>query len=88
MKEAQADLNKKKDVLKACNKDIQTHLTEQRNLLKENDAAELEGQELEHKITKCNKDSKEAAKTVNNTEVSHHAQILSYNLIQEVLDYC
>ena len=64
MKEAQAKLNAQKDLLKSCNKDINEKLVEQKSLGKEASAAALQVQELEHKVSKCNKDAKEAAKQV------------------------
>ncbi|KAK3612696.1 hypothetical protein CHS0354_042222 [Potamilus streckersoni] len=64
VKEAQSEVNKQKELLKACNKDIHQKVTEQRNLQKESHNAEITLQELDHKIAKFQKDSKDAAKQV------------------------
>lgn len=64
MKAAQGELNKHKDLLKARNKDITAAATEQRALQKESSAAQLKVQELQHKVTKVQKDSQDAARQV------------------------
>ncbi len=64
VKEAQKELNKQKETLKACNQDINEKIKEQRGLQKEAQEADLKIKELDHKVAKCNKDSKDAAKTV------------------------
>ena len=64
VKEAQKALNEQKEILKACNKDIEQRRAEQNSLSREGNAADLQLQELDHKITKSHKDSKEAAKLV------------------------
>ena len=64
MKEAQEGVNKQKALLKACNQDIQAKVTEQKNLQKESHASDLKIQELEHKVSKFQKDSKDAARQV------------------------
>lgn len=64
MKEAQEALNKQKDLLKACNKDISQRIGEQKDLQKENHSSQLKIQELEHKISKFQNDSKSAAREV------------------------
>ena len=64
VKAAQGELNKHKDLLKARNKDITAAATEQRALQKESSAAQLKVQELQHKVTKVQKDSQDAARQV------------------------
>lgn len=64
VKEAQDALNKQKDLLKACNKDISQRIGEQKDLQKENHGSQLKIQELEHKISKFQGDSKSAAREV------------------------
>ena len=64
VKEAQAALSKQKELLKACNKDINAKISEQHALQKDDKTAQVQLQELEHKVTKCNKDAKDAARQV------------------------
>ena len=64
VKGAQGELNKHKDLLKARNKDINAAATQQRALQKESSAAQLKVQELQHKVTKGQKDSQDAARQV------------------------
>lgn len=64
MKVAQGEVNKQKDLLNACNKDINSAASEQRALQKEHSASELKVQELQHKVTKGQKDSQDAARQV------------------------
>ncbi|XP_013399508.1 structural maintenance of chromosomes protein 2 [Lingula anatina] len=64
VKEAQAEVNKQKELLKARNKEISAKHTEQKNLQKETNATQLKMQEMEHKIAKHNRESKDAAKLV------------------------
>lgn len=64
MKDAQLELNKQKDLLKACNKDIGQKVNEQKQLQKDHHNSELKTQELEHKITKFQADTKGAARLV------------------------
>ncbi|XP_077867621.1 structural maintenance of chromosomes protein 2-like [Saccoglossus kowalevskii] len=64
VKEAQSDLNKQKQKLKECDKDINTKSSEMQKLKSEDNDTQLKIQELEHKISKHNKDSKDAAKMV------------------------
>ena len=64
MKKAKDVLNSQKDLLKACNKDINERLAEQKELQQDSKAAQLQMQEMEHKISKCNKDAKDAARQV------------------------
>ena len=64
MKAAQAELNKQKELLKSRNKDINDKVMEQRELQKEGNKSELAIKELEHKITKHQKDARDAVKMV------------------------
>jgi septal ring factor EnvC (AmiA/AmiB activator) len=57
-------VTKQKDLLKACNKDINKKVDEQKRLTKDLHSSELKIQELEHKIAKYQTDSKTAAKQV------------------------
>ncbi|KAK3089416.1 hypothetical protein FSP39_003470 [Pinctada imbricata] len=66
VKEAQADLNKQKDLLKACNKDIGKRVAEQKELQKEHHNSDIKIQELEHKMSKFQDDSRAAARQVEN----------------------
>ncbi|XP_078574034.1 structural maintenance of chromosomes protein 2-like [Branchiostoma floridae x Branchiostoma japonicum] len=61
---AQVELNKAREVLRECNKEINERNKETKELEKEKNEAQLKIQELEHKVSKHNKDSKDAAKTV------------------------
>lgn len=65
-KVAQEAVNTQKALLKACNKDIGDRITEQKNLQKEGHSSEIKVKELENKIVKFQKDSKDAAKMVEN----------------------
>lgn len=62
--EAQTAVAKHKDLLKGCNREIGQHQAEQKRVHNECTNAQLKLQELEHKLHKCGKDSKEAAKQV------------------------
>ncbi len=64
VKEAQRELNKQKDLLKECNKDITDKMREHKELNKELYDVDLKITESDHKVAKCNKDAKEADKTV------------------------
>ncbi|KAL5017230.1 hypothetical protein ScPMuIL_006819 [Solemya velum] len=64
VKEAQALLNKQKQLLKSCNKDISDKVCEQRDMQKDCHNSELKIQELEHKISKFQKDSRDSARQV------------------------
>ncbi|XP_019642179.1 PREDICTED: structural maintenance of chromosomes protein 2-like [Branchiostoma belcheri] len=61
---AQAELNQAREVLRECNKEIGERNKEAKELDKEKNEAQLKIQELEHKVNKHNKDSKDAAKSV------------------------
>ncbi len=64
VKQAQEELNKQKDLLKECNKDINEKIREHKDLGKEVNDTDLKITEFEHKVTKCNKDAKDAEKNV------------------------
>ncbi|CAH1773975.1 unnamed protein product [Owenia fusiformis] len=64
VKEAERILKQKKDELNARNKEIAERVNQKHVLGQEAQEAELEKQELEHKITKSNKDAKDAANQV------------------------
>ena len=64
VKEAQQELNKQKDLLKECNKDITEKTREHKDLSKELSDTDLKMTEYEHKLTKCNKEAKDADRTV------------------------
>jgi len=64
VKKAQDALNQHKATLKAYNEDISNCDREKREKKKENDECELKIQEMEHKITKFQKDSKETCRYV------------------------
>jgi len=57
-------LNKQKDLLKACNKDIQAKLGEQKQMTKDINNIQLQLQELQHNVTKSKKESEDAARLV------------------------
>ncbi|XP_067679791.1 structural maintenance of chromosomes protein 2-like [Haliotis asinina] len=80
VKEAQDELNKQKELLKSCNKDINSKVAAQRELQKENNSAQLKIQEMEHKITKHQKDSRDAVKQV-------EAMIMKYDWIADEKKY-
>jgi len=64
VKEAQAELNKQKELLKSCNKDINQKGSEQKDYQKEHHSSQLKVQELEHKMSKFQADSKAATRQV------------------------
>ena len=64
MQKAQTALTEQKALLKERNKDINEKLAEQKKLQKEMNDAQLEVKEMEHKITKCNKECHDAAQQV------------------------
>ena len=64
MKEAKKELDRQKAVLKDCNTDIQGHIGEQQNLMKEDQEMQLQIQELEHTMSKYQRDTKDAANKV------------------------
>lgn len=61
---AQEALNEQKEKLRACNKDIVQHQGEQQKLHKDINKAELQAQDLQHKVSKVNRDSADASKQV------------------------
>ena len=84
MQKTQAALTQQKALLKECNKDINEKLAEQQKLQKEMNDAQLQVKEIEHKITKCNKECIDAAKQVcchqyelNVTSVIYHNKMWS-----------
>jgi len=62
--EAADELNKQKEALKACNEAISEKVGEQRDLQKQGQDIQLELKEMEHKVSKFQRDSKEAATKV------------------------
>lgn len=64
VQQAQDALNKHKETLKLYNKDIAQKESEKKDLNRESNECGLKIQELEHKITKFQKDSKDASKYV------------------------
>jgi len=61
---AQDAVNAHKELLKGCNKGIGEHQSMQKSRQKESNAAELQITELNHKVAKCSRDSKDAARQV------------------------
>ena len=59
-------MKKQKDLLKACDNDINNAVAEQRSLQKEHGDSELKIKEMEHKISKGQKESQDAARQVTN----------------------
>lgn len=66
VKEAKKELDRQKAVLKDCNTDIQGHIGEQQTLMKEDQEMQLQLQELEHTMSKYQRDTKDAANKVEN----------------------
>ncbi|XP_032230593.2 structural maintenance of chromosomes protein 2 [Nematostella vectensis] len=64
VKEAEAALNKQKENLKACSKAINEKMSIQHGLQKQSSDAQLQVKEMEHKIAKFQKESKDAANKV------------------------
>ena len=64
LKEVQERLNAQKKLLKGCNREIGEAHAEKSQLVKDMNNMQLQVQELEHKVSKCNKDSNDAAKLV------------------------
>jgi len=64
LKEVQEKLNAQKTLLKGCNREIGEAHAEKSQLVKDMNNKQLEVQELEHKVSKCNKDTNDAAKLV------------------------
>jgi len=64
LKEVQERLNAQKKLLKGCNHEIGAAHAEKSQLVKDMSNVQLQVQELEHKVSKCNKDTNDAAKLV------------------------
>jgi len=64
VQEAADELNKQKEALKTCNEAISEKVGEQRELQKQGQDIQLELKEMEHKVSKFQRDSKEAATKV------------------------
>ena len=60
----QDKLNAQKNLLKGCNEEINEAHAEKSQLIKDVSNTQLQVQELEHKVNKCNKDTNDAAKLV------------------------
>jgi len=60
----QDKLNAQKTLLKGCNHEISEAHGEKTQLMKEISNTDLQIQELDHKVSKCNKDTNDAAKLV------------------------
>lgn len=71
VQKAQVALTEQKALLKERNKDINEKLAEQKRLQKEMNDAQLELKEMEHKITKCNKECHDAAQQVEHMLVKY-----------------
>jgi flagellar biosynthesis GTPase FlhF len=71
LKEAQEKLNAQKDLLKGCSKEINEMQAERSRIVKDFNNAQLQLQELQHKETKYQKESKDAAKLVGSTGMSY-----------------
>ena len=61
----QDKLNAQKNLLKGCNREIGEAHAEKSQLMKAISNSQLQVQELDHKVNKCNKDTNDAAKLVN-----------------------
>ncbi|KAJ7386503.1 Structural maintenance of chromosomes protein 2 [Desmophyllum pertusum] len=66
VQEAADELNKQKEALKACNEAINEKVGEQRDLQKQGQDIQLELKEMDHKVNKVQRDSRDAA-----TKVEH-----------------
>jgi len=64
LKELQEKLNTQKNLLKGCNQEISEAQAQRAQLVKDISNTQLDIQELEHKVSKCNKDTNDAAKLV------------------------
>jgi len=82
----QDKLNAQKTLLKGCNHEISEAHGEKTHLLKDMSNMELQVQELEHKVSKCNKDTNDAAKLVckyiSFINLSLYIQNLFFNLLK------
>jgi len=74
LKEVQDKLNAQKNLLKGCNREIGEAHAEKSQLLKDLNNTQLDILELERKISKCNKDTNDAAKLVSKQQQSHVAK--------------
>ncbi|XP_073227493.1 structural maintenance of chromosomes protein 2-like [Porites lutea] len=64
VQEAADELNKQKEALQACNEAISEKVAEQRDLQKQGQDIQLQLKEMDHKVNKFHKDSKDAATKV------------------------
>jgi len=64
LSELQEKLNAQKNLLKGCNREINEAQAERSRLAKDISNTQLEIQELELKVNKCNRDTNDAAKLV------------------------
>ena len=64
LKEVQDKLTAQKNLLKGCNREINEAHAEKSQIGKDISNTQLQIQELEHKVSKCNKDTNDAAKLV------------------------
>jgi chromosome segregation ATPase len=64
LKDVQGQLTNQKELLKGCSKEISEMQAERSQIARDFNNAQLQLQELAHKETKCQKDSKDAAKLV------------------------
>ncbi|XP_068676105.1 structural maintenance of chromosomes protein 2-like isoform X1 [Montipora foliosa] len=64
VQEAADELNKQKETLRACNEAISEKVSEQRDLQKQCQGIQLELKEMDHKVSKFQRDSNEAATKV------------------------
>ena len=67
LKELQEKLNAQKNLLKGCSREINEANAEKAQITKDMSNVQLQVQELEHKVAKCNKDTNDAVKLVNET---------------------
>jgi len=80
LKDVQDKLTAQKNLLKGCNREINEAHGEKTHLTKDLSNAQLQIQELEHKVNKCNKDTNDAAKLVSISAVT--AQLVATELIE------
>jgi len=78
LKEVQDKLNAQKNLLKGCNHEISQAHAEKSQLTKDVSDTQLQIQELEHKVTKCNKDTNDAAKLVKKSLLTFRPLIINY----------
>ena len=70
LKDVQERLNAQKKLLKGCNREIGEAHAEKSQVVKDMSNMQLQVQELEHKVSKCNKDTNDAAKLVRETVIT------------------